>query len=484
MSIQPARPNLLVRMKAASRALFGGWGGNYASGLGTYSGGSSFWSWPYAYPSSRRDWALEAGDLFRNSAIAVGIGWIHRGLPYAVPQVTRPATDERGNDTEETVKNHRLVKLLNRPNQFYTRATLLRGWSLDYCINGEAYLYIGKTSGGRPAELWPLPSYALRPQWTSDGTDYIDHYVYTVNGRKERFGLDEIVRFLFAPDPIVPRAGWTPLKQCLREVVSDNEIATFTASLLQNGDVMPGYFSPKVGAEVELDEPTVARLSAQLRKRTTGDERGKVPFFDFPLDYTETGLTPEKASLDKIARIPEARIFGALGLQAAAQGQAVGEGQRSYANLKEMREADAEGCLMPLWFDFADQAGPPLLALMGNPDTETLGWDFSRVRMLTEDTDAVHERARKNYSVGGITRGELREQLGEVPDPERDDVYFIPANGQIVPATAEAMQAREERSMQPPPAALAGPDSAGDAQAAGNGKTPVGAGANGNGKKP
>jgi len=85
------------------------------------------------------------------------------------------------------------------------------------------------------------------------------------------------------------------------------------------------------------------------------------------------GLTPEELALDRLRRIPESRICGALRLPAMLVGLSVGDEQRTFSNYAQARRAGYEDCLGPMHRRFARQLTRDLLKELG-------GWVGTTVR--------------------------------------------------------------------------------------------------------
>jgi HK97 family phage portal protein len=417
------------------------------------------------------------------------LGWIGDNLPQARLRVTRnPDADE-----PSEVKNHPLTKLIRRPNGYYSGKALWAATAISYCVSGDAYWIKARGTGGfgSPVELWYVPHWQILPQYESDGSSFISSYLYRPGSGKEyTLQRKDLVHFRFGIDPENPRLGWSRLKSVLREMLSDNEIATYTAAILRNLGMPGGIVSPgEPGAVLPPDEQD--RLEATWASKFTKSNRGRVLVASRKLQVDFPAFSPEQLVIDKMGNRPEARVCGALRIPPMVVGLNVGDAQRTYSNWAEARSAAWEDCIIPMQSDFAETLDSDLLGDLGDSDREDVDWDYSKVRALAEDEDAKSKRAVSQFSAGGITRATFLTMVGQKPAPgNEDEVFFVPKGGSLVhrdDAGAAAVQQQAALRQQQQQAALDGlQESQGDAGAAalpasngngnGNGKRPVGAG--------
>jgi hypothetical protein len=66
-----------------------------------------------------------------------------------------------------------------------------------------------------------------------------------------------------------------------------------------------------------------------------------------------------------------------------------------------------------------------------------LGYDYSEVRVLQEDQQRLHERAREDLKAGLVTLNEARVMVGQDELGGTDgDVYYLPNTVHVTPADA------------------------------------------------
>ena len=92
----------------------------------------------------------------------------------------------------------------------------------------------------------------------------------------------------------------------------------------------------------------------------------------------------------------------------------------------------------------------------GDPSRLRVGFDLSAVRVLQEDQNALHERARADLLAGGLTLNEFRGAIGADPAPE-GDVYYLPATitptepGNLIPEPPPMLPVAPEQQEEAPP---------------------------------
>lgn len=372
-------------------------------------------------PGSCLNWSAMAGDVWRNSAVAVAVGWARRNFPQASPCV-------REMDGEEIIAGHPLTKLLYRPNPYYSGRTLWAGSLISWIADGNFYWLKVRDQSQRVRELWYLPHFQVTPRLVQGRVLY-EHW----DGRTRRtYDARDIVHGRNGLDPDNPLRGMSDLKHVLREVATDNECTVYDASLLRNMGIPGVVISPEAGTSI--DESGAQTIKIRYQEKFTGDNRGMPLITPMAIKVQNPGFTPEQMALDRIRHVPEARIVGAIGIPAMVLGLSVGQEQKSYANMREAREAAAEEFLIPTYTSIADDVDTQLLGVwdasagefgegayvpeLGDPDAERFDFDTTNLRMLADDVNETSKRWGQLYRDGIAMRSEAREAVGL---PNRDE---------------------------------------------------------------
>ena len=370
-------------------------------------------------PRARHGYERRAGAL-HNSAVVACVNWLARTFPEAPLVITRPDADgARGIQPD-----HELANLLSRPNDFHSGPVMLMALIVDYVTAGNAYWLKIRSRTGRVVQLWWAPQALLEPRWPTDGSSFISHYDYRVGAAPVRIAPEDVVHFRFGLDPANPRKGLSPLASVLREIFTDDEAASFSASLLKNLGVPGVILNPKQafgGSDEELD-----LIKQKFRETFGGDNRGDVMLMRGPTDVHVLSFSPEQMNLRDLRRIPEERVSAVLGVPAIVAGLGAGLDRSTFANMAEAREMAYESGVIPLQRLIAAELTKQLL-----PDFDDglarVEFDLRDVRVLQEDRKVIAARLSALVGRGVIKRSEARAELG-LPVTPGDDVYLIPRN--------------------------------------------------------
>lgn len=384
---------------------------------------------------TRYDYASKVGDGTGSSTVMAPLLWITRTFPEAPAALWK----EDENDEETQVRQHAMLRLLARPNHFYSGPILWMATLLDWNVDGNAYWLKLRDNGGRGrvSELWWTPHWTLEPK--GDEKTFLTHYEYRPSGGLEpvRVDVEDVVHFRFGLDGDDPRKGYSPLKSVLREVWTDDEAANFTATLLRNMGVPGILLSPKSASEP--NEEDVAEIKSAFQAKFSGDRRGEPMVLSAPTDIEQFGFSPEQLLLRDLRRIPEERVTAALGVPAIVAGLGAGLDRSTFTNMGEAREMAYENNIIPSQRILAEDLRFQLLnEYEDDPFVWRVGFDLSKVRTLQEDEDKRLRRYDVGYRGGWVMRSESRRAMGLTVDNERDNVYLVPLNVTEVPADGSA----------------------------------------------
>lgn len=353
----------------------------------------------------------------------------------------------------EWVENHPILTLFDRPNAFMDRFSFWANVIMYLSISGNAYALIVRSGSGRPVQLW-----LMRPDLVDivpSVTDYIARYEYR-NGSQQPIPLPvgDVIHWKHR-NPLDQFYGQSPLLAGAGRIDIDNFMKGFVKTFFTKAGIPAGQLT----FEGALDEATIK----ELKQRWSGEFGGpsgwhgimvtaknKATFTPMTRDLGSQGLVvPE---LDEIA---EARILMLLGVPPELVGARVGMQNSSYAQKRSARESFWDETLSPL---YELMAGAVNLRLVPNyPGVDEIGFDFSTVRALQDDEDAIHARVGKDVQSSLITIEEGRAKLGLPPIPSTG-TFLIPANFVPVPAAKVGDDSVDLSAVRvAPPAQIAAP---------------------------
>ena len=384
-------------------------------------------------PATKIDYAREVGDGLRSSVLAAPFNWIARNFPQA-PPVVDEFNEEKGQWTE--VPGDPMTNLLRRPNPFYSGRTLLMALSLDIAW-GNAHLLKIRNEAGEVIQLWWVPRGGLVPRWPRDGSEFISHYEYNVNGvRQKNVRPEDVIHFRFGLDPRNVRLGLSQVGSLMREVFTDDQAANFASSILKNMGIIGVVISPKEGGTASKED--VKELKNYLQQAFTGDKRGEMMALGSPTDVNVMQYQMQGFDVSPIRDVSEERVCAALGIPAAVVGFGTGLQQTKVgATMKELRRMAWTDGIIPLQEIMADELERSLLPEFGTTENRRVRFNLNNVPALWEDLNDKSERIVKQMMSRMITVGEARAKL-DYPVDESHDIYVQPVNVIQLPSSGMA----------------------------------------------
>lgn len=383
------------------------------------------------------DYGAALNDPFQNSIVVAVVGWIARNFPEAPVQVTRGSGSVSERIPPEIAGPGAMLRLLERPNRYFSGVLMWMAAIVDLYCTGNAYLVKVRNRSGRVAELWWIPKRYMRPDWPVDGSKFISRYIYSVDGREFEIAVEDVVHLRDGIDPLNPRLGLSKLASLFREIYTDDEAANFTAQLLTNLGVPGVVIAPAntTNGAVRTDPEAV---KTAFMEKFGGDKRGEPLVLSAPTEVKVLSFSPQQMNLKELRRIPEERISAVLGVSAIVAGLGAGLDRSTFTNFGEARKAAYEESVIPMQRLIAAELEVQLLPEFASADQierEMLdvGFDLRNVRALQEAADAVWKRHESAASKGLLKRSSFKRAIGEPVEAE-DDVYVMPNNFVLVPA--------------------------------------------------
>lgn len=385
----------------------------------------------------------KVGDGSSSSIIMAALNWIGRTFPEAPPALWE--FDEAGE--EEVVPDHPLVRLLVRPNPYYTGSTLWMATLTDWNLSGDAYWILVRNRVGEVGEIWWAPSTLLEPR--GDEHTFITHYDYNPGGGSGgviRLDPEDVIHFRYGLDGEDPRHGRSPLSSVLKEVFTDEEAAEFTAALLKNSGVPGVVISPD--SDESPDSEDVKAVKQYVSDEFTGPGRGEPLVMSGKTKVQQFGFSPEQLNLRDLRKIPEERVTAVIGLPAIVAGLGAGLDRSTFSNYSEAREAAYEDNIIPSQNMLSEDIRFQLLPFFEeDPWAFRFGFDRSKVRVLQEDETKKVERINIAIAGGWATVADGKRVLNLETLPA-DDIYLRPLNLIEVPL-GESMLPEEPAEEEP-----------------------------------
>ncbi len=389
-------------------------------------------------PRSLFNFLREVGDGTGSSTVMAPLLWVARTFPEAPPALWR----ELPGGQEERVRDHPMLRLLQRPNDFFTGPVMWMATMIDWLADGNAYWLKVRDRFGIVRELWWTPTSLIEPK--GDDGHLISHYEYRPGADTFDLLPGDVVHFRFGIDGDDPKKGRSPLKSVLREVFTDDEAAAFTASLLRNMGVPGLIVSPTSATPPSPDD--VKATKDYLRASFSGDRRGEPLVMSGPTTVQQFGFSPEQLDLRGLRRVPEERVTAVLGVPAIVAGLGAGLDRSTFTNMAEAREFAYESGIIPYQRIVGEDVRFQLLSeFERDVFVWRFGFDLTQVRVLQEDLYRQAQRLGLAVREGWGMVAEARRGMGLEVDEERDNIFLRQMNlvqvsaddGEVTPLSPE-----------------------------------------------
>lgn len=369
-------------------------------------------SWPWI-TNNNYDPTVECGVLEENSIVAAALNWAIRTFMQADLEVER---------NEVPVEDHPLLALLGAPNSYQSGDVLFSGALQSLMVYGNAYWVKDRNAFGSPFQLWNVNAKLMRPVGKYN---FIDYYEYSVNGKKIKFDIEDVIHFRIGEDPQDPRLGFSALKSVVREVAADNSASLYNGAILKNGGMPSLLFAPKNGT---MTPENAEYLISKWQQKYSKEKNGIVGFLPEPMELLTLGISPDKMEIREGRKTPEERICAVFGISPMVLGLSAGLERSTFSNYAEANTAAYENFILPMESCFEGAINSSLMPEVGQPNDE-FKFDNSDSSALSEDENELVTRVTTLYTSGIISKGRAKELVGEIPEAGDELIYSGGQNG-------------------------------------------------------
>lgn len=362
------------------------------------------------------------GELWQQPLVDLCLRWYANNFPES-ELIAQRWSRRAGWLEQETGWAADCVRLINRPNAYYTRCDLWSATLLSWFCDGNAYWYIARDQRGRAVELWylPHPSVTVVAGKTTDR--FVERYEYRQAGQVVSLPVEDVVHFRFGIDPDCQQRGLSPLANLMRELLTDQEASTYTTAVLQNLGIPGALISPADPSAV-IPPEQAELIKTTYQSRMTGRERGSAIVFPTGVRVDYPDVSPERMLLARLREIPETRVAAAFNLPPGVVGLLTGlQYTATYNNIAEARDAAYESGVLPLQRRFAET----LAQQFRLSENERIAFDNSNVRALQDDEEKRARMLNIGVAGGWIKLSEARAAMG-LPTDATEDVYLRNTN--------------------------------------------------------
>ena len=368
------------------------------------------------------------GNGASNSAVVACLQTL--GMSFSEATLMVKEYDKDG--LQQELINHPFTMLMRRPNP-YMSGDIVQQYIINAMhVSGDAYLIKQKNNAGQLVALYPLMPENVTPKGNDD--ELITHYEYDTNTKSVLVTPQDMVHIRLGLDQTNHRQGFAPLRSVLREIYGDESAGQMATALLANSGVPNVVISPK--QDFGLTETEAEQVQRAFKQKVGGKNRGMPLVLSGSMDVKKMAFSPTELDIGTLRRVPEERISAVLGVPAILAGLGAGLDRATYSNASELREFFTESKLIPLCKQIAEELTQQvLLRDYEITDGTSAEYDFSDVRALQTDQDALFTRMNVGVQGGWITIKEAREEVG-LPVDESQEVYLLDANKILTPANS------------------------------------------------
>jgi hypothetical protein len=212
------------------------------------------------------------------------------------------------------------------------------------------------------------------------------------------------------------------VRACLDELLADREAARYSKYMLGNRGGVPFAVCPRGDGSLpsSLDQ---AALKADILAQFAGNGAFQPLVINRPVDFHDFHYSPEELNVSGTTQKAEARFCAVIGISPMVLDLPVGLEHSTYSNKESALRAAWTDLVVPTMNYIAGELREQLLGEF-YVVTEDLwvAFDYSEVKALLEDENAMYARATMAYEKGWLKRSDVRAQAGFTSEPE-DDIY-------------------------------------------------------------
>ena len=368
---------------------------------------------------------LPADERLAGLATDAGGGWarpeygrymatspsVYAAIKLRADALTRPPlrvyrTSEAGARRTAVEPSHPVARLLDRVNQWHTRADLWRATETHLCLWGAAFWAIERDEDGQP-ELWPL-----RPDRVAvlpDRRRYVRGFVYRGVAEPVAYTPDEIVWLRYF-NPLEELAGLSPLAPARLSADMGHEGLRFNRHLLRNS-ARPDFL---LLTNEEMSETELEEFYTRWEMRHQGSVNANRPAVASAVrDVKTLGLSHRDIDFIQGLRWSLEEVSRTYGVPKLL----LGDFERAtYANVQASERMFWRNTVVPEVRFLEEQLNRMLLPRLGYPQL-SVEFDLSAIEALQEDENNRVQRESALLDRGVLTINEVRRErnLPEVP---------------------------------------------------------------------
>lgn len=367
------------------------------------------------------------------------VTWLRSGLPYqsksdlakeykglvynAVNTISndigryQPIFYKKREDEEVVVKQHPLLRLIEKPDQTMTQFELFKTASIDIEIYGEIFWYFGFGKLTKyPRTIKLLPPDRMTVSINQDTGEVAGYTMLDGKGNQVPFTIDEVY-LTKTPNPMNPYRGLGTLEAALLYSKTEEEQSVFQYNFMKNQATPSGVLTFKEN----ISEPAFKEIQKKWKERNSGSvNAGKTLFLrGGDAKFEKIGLSLADLDMGGLQKLTEDKVYRMFNVPRAILGETDSSGL-GRSNIETIEYIFAKKTIDPK-MDLIDDSLTMILAkYYGNRDKDKIY--TKHVSQVPADKEAILKE--HTAAVGKwMTRNEIRKERGLDPVDGGDDLY-------------------------------------------------------------
>jgi HK97 family phage portal protein len=326
---------------------------------------------------------------------------------------------------------HPLQRLMNRPNDVWSRQSLMTRIAMELMLAGNSVLCKIRVDG-RVVELYTLRPQDIAPVPTQD-MHILGYQVKDVNGRiieaedpelpdEVSIGAEDTVHLMLV-DPSTPYWGLSPMQAAAKTIDVDVDAAEWQKVSLQNMMVPPGFFQFKG----HFTDDQWTELQADLADKYKGSLNAREPMAlgdQEEVKWTQLSLTPQEVDFLETRKLTREEICAIYGVPPPVAGILE---RATYSNIETARDIWWQDTLIPFTQLMEDAFNLQLVPEFGDPATLRVRADMSGVVALQVQTANRIVSVKDLWSMG-VPFNTASDFIGLGLQIPGGDVGYLPGN--------------------------------------------------------
>jgi HK97 family phage portal protein len=306
---------------------------------------------------------------------------------------------------EEVEPTHPLQRIIDRPNDSWSRAELVRTIESNLLLWGSAFIGIERTDSGSIAELWPLRPDRMRV--IPDVRKYVRGFVYEYAGERVAYLPEEVVWFKHY-NPLEEFAGLSSVAPARLSVDMGFEAQRFNRNFFANS-ATPGDLA--VTTDESPTDEEVSAFYSRWDSRFKGSSRSHRPILlGRGMDAKRLGLSQRDMEFSKALEWSVEEVSRAFGVPTVFLGELE---NATLSNVSTFEQFLWRNTIVPELKLIEDSLTRSLVPAFGLSQHEyRFKFDISEVEALKESEDSQVAREVSLVNAGVMTPNEVRARHG------------------------------------------------------------------------